>query len=108
MPALPDGHDSERVRSQAKSVVTLQQFTWFQPVHRAAIGALGHAGVRHIEIHHGVGVPQLHILQGARATHTALGIDVCQKEFKFCIAHVGIIVGRFQMAVNQCAYLGLR
>ena len=53
----------------------------FEAVHGAAIGALGLAGVGHVQVDLGVAVPQLHVGLGAGAVDAALGIQVLGSQF---------------------------
>ena len=60
-------------------------------VQRAAIGALGLAAVRHVEINLGMAVPDFHVGQWAGTKHTALVIQVFGQEFN----------NRFHKFLNQ-------
>ena len=53
-------------------MATVKMLTRLQGVHGAAIGALGAAGVRHIQVDLGMAVPHLHVRLGVGAEHAAL------------------------------------
>lgn len=68
--------------SMATKVLTIFEF-----VHRAAIRALGLAGMGHIKVHLGVAVPDFHIGQRAWAEHATLMVEVFGEQFDGCVTH---------------------
>jgi hypothetical protein len=63
------------------SVTVADCFTCFELVNRTAVGALGMAFTRHIQINLGVRVPNFHVSFGAGAKDAALGVQVFRQEF---------------------------
>lgn len=57
-------------------MATAKVFAGLELVHGAAVGALGLAGARHVQINAGVVVPQLHVSLGAGAGDAALVVEV--------------------------------
>src|SRR5258708_24800353 len=90
-----------------------EDFAGFQAVQRAAVGALGFAGVGHVQVDLGMAVPQLHVGLGAGAEHAALGVEVLGRQFDGgirCHACLSLswVSRDVQTRVSQWAYLGLR
>jgi len=69
------------------SVAVADRFTCFELVHRAAVRAARFAGLGHVQIHLGVGVPELHVCLGAGTEHAALGVQVFGQQFNSGVAH---------------------
>lgn len=63
-------------RDTDPSMPTLEHFTGFELVHRAAVGALALAVVAHIDIDARVAVPQFHVGFGVGAVEIACGVEV--------------------------------
>lgn len=73
----------------------------FELVHRAAIGALAFTMVPHVDVHLGVGVPQLHVSLGAGAVHAALLVQVFGSQFdNGRSAHGGCLSHRWTQPVH--------
>src|SRR5512133_565033 len=105
------------------SLVPGEVLTRLQFVNRAAIRALGLAGVGDVQVDLGVAVPDFHVSLGAGAVHATLVVEVLGQEFDNRLVHilpqmVGDRAGarcvtagcpaRSQTLLSQCAYLGLR
>ena len=74
-----------------------KHFALFQTVGGAAVGALGLAGVGHIQVDLGVAAPQLHVGLGAGTVDAALGIQFFGGQFYNgsrthirCLSHKGV------------------
>src|SRR6218665_2978760 len=80
-----------------------KMFAGLELVGRAAVGALGRAGLGDVQVDLGVGVPQLHAGLGRGAEHAALCIQVLGQQFDGGGGAHGV-----QTLVSQWAYLGLR
>ena len=64
--------------------------TRFELVHRATVRAFGRAGLGHVQVHLGMGVPDLHVGLWAGAEPAALGVQVFGQQFNR-VAHGALL-----------------
>src|SRR4051812_47822967 len=93
---------SERVIAPA-SVPAAPMLARLELVDRAAVGALGLARARDIQVDAGVVVPDLHAGDGAGAEHAAVGVEVLGREFDDGVLAYGV-VHRAQTFVSHWLY----